>query len=59
MLEDLTGEDLNGDGVVAPEVTRTDAEATAVEEKAIRIRFMPKVIRLPTHCMAMLGRPTV
>ena len=26
-----TGEDLNGDGVVAPEVTRTDAEATAVE----------------------------
>ena len=27
--------------------------------KAIRIRFMPKVIRLPTHCMAMLGRPTV
>ena len=31
MLEDLTGEDLNGDGVVAPEVTRTDAEATAVE----------------------------
>ena len=31
MLEDLTGEDLNGDGVVAPDVTRTDAEATAVE----------------------------
>ena len=31
MLEDLTGEDLNGDGVVAPEVTRTDAESTAVE----------------------------
>ena len=31
MLEDLTGEDLNGDGVVAPEVTRADAEATAVE----------------------------
>ena len=25
------GEDLNGDGVVAPDVTRTDAEATAVE----------------------------
>ena len=24
-------EDLNGDGVVAPDVTRTDAEATAVE----------------------------
>ena len=33
--------------------------STAVAEKAIRIRFMPKVIRLPTHCMAMLGRPTV
>ena len=31
MLESLTGEDLNGDGVVAPDVTRTDAEATAVE----------------------------
>ena len=31
MLEDLTGENLNGDGVVAPDVTRTDAEATAVE----------------------------
>ena len=27
----LTGEDLNGDGVVAPDVTRTDAEASAVE----------------------------
>ena len=25
------GEDLNGDGVVAPDVTRTDAEASAVE----------------------------
>ena len=31
MLESLTGEDLNGDGVVAPDVTHTDAEATAVE----------------------------
>ena len=31
MLESLTGEDLNGDGVVAPDVTRTDAEASAVE----------------------------
>ena len=31
MLEALTGSDLNGDGVVAPEVTPTDAEATAVE----------------------------
>ena len=31
VLESITGEDLNGDGVVAPEVTRTDAEATAVE----------------------------
>ena len=30
-LESLTGEDLNGDGVVAPDVTRTDAEASAVE----------------------------
>ena len=31
VLESITGEDLNGDGVVAPEVTHTDAEATAVE----------------------------
>lgn len=31
MLESITGQDLNGDGVVAPDVTRTDAEATAVE----------------------------
>ena len=31
MLESLTGEDLNGDGVVAPDVTRTDAEASAGE----------------------------
>ena len=31
MLESLTGEDLNGDGVVVPDVTRTDAEASAVE----------------------------
>ena len=31
VLESITGEDLNGDGVVAPEVTRTDAEPTAVE----------------------------
>ena len=31
MLESLTGEDLNGDGVVAPDVARTDAEASAVE----------------------------
>ena len=31
MLESLTGQDLNGDGVVAPDVTRTDAEASAVE----------------------------
>lgn len=31
MLEDLTGRDLNRDGVIAPSVTRTDAEATAVE----------------------------
>ena len=31
VLESITGEDLNGDGVVAPDVTRTDAEATAVE----------------------------
>ena len=37
----------------------TPNTATAVAEKVIRIRFMPKVIRLPTHCMAMLGRPTV
>ena len=31
VLEAIAGEDLNGDGVVAPDVTRTDAEATAVE----------------------------
>ena len=31
VLEAITGQDLNGDGVVAPDVTRTDAEATAVE----------------------------
>ena len=31
MLESITGEDLNGDGVVAPEVTHADAEATARE----------------------------
>ena len=37
----------------------TPNTATAVAEKLMRIRFMPKVIRLPTHCMAMLGRPTV
>ena len=31
MLESLTGEDLNGDGVIAPDVTHADAEASAVE----------------------------
>ena len=31
VLEAIAGEDLNGDGVVAPDVTCTDAEATAVE----------------------------
>lgn len=31
MLEAVTGQDLNGDGVIAPDVTSTDAEATAVE----------------------------
>ena len=31
MLESITGEDLNGDGVVAPKVTHADAEATARE----------------------------
>lgn len=30
-LEELTGQDLNGDGVVAPDVTPADAEASAVE----------------------------
>jgi uncharacterized membrane protein HdeD (DUF308 family) len=30
-LEKLTGQDLNGDGVIAPDVTITDAEASAVE----------------------------
>ena len=32
--------------------------ATAVAVKAMRIWFIRKVITLPTHCMAMLGRPT-
>ena len=31
MLEAVTGKDLNGDGVIAPDVTHADAEATAVE----------------------------
>ena len=31
MLEAVTGQDLNGDGVVAPNVTPADAEAKAVE----------------------------
>ena len=31
LLENYDTVDLNGDGVVAPDVTRTDAEATAVE----------------------------
>ena len=31
VLESLTGEDLNGDGVIAPDVTHADVEATAVE----------------------------
>ncbi len=31
MLEELTGCDLNGDGVIAPNVTHADAEVTAVE----------------------------
>ena len=31
LIVEGAGEDLNGDGVVAPDVTRTDAEATAVE----------------------------
>lgn len=31
VLEAVTGQDLNGDGVVAPNVTPTDAEAKAVE----------------------------
>lgn len=31
MLESLTGRDLNGDGVIAPEVTRADAEASVRE----------------------------
>ena len=30
-LEAITGEDLNGDGVVAPPITEADAEASAVE----------------------------
>ena len=31
MLEAVIGKDLNGDGIIAPDVTPTDAEATAVE----------------------------
>ena len=31
VLEAITGKDLNGDGVIAPDVARADAEATAVE----------------------------
>ena len=31
VLEAITGEDLNGDGVVAPDVAHADVEATAVE----------------------------
>ena len=31
MLEAVVGQDLNGDGVIAPDVTPADAEATAVE----------------------------
>ena len=31
VLEAVTGQDLNGDGVIAPDVARADAEATAVE----------------------------
>ena len=31
VLEAVTGKDLNGDGVIAPDVARADAEATAVE----------------------------
>ena len=38
MLESLTGEDLNGDGVVAPDVTRTDAEASAKRAEAAALR---------------------
>ncbi len=30
-LEEITGQDLNGDGVIAPEVAHADAEATAIE----------------------------
>ena len=31
MLESLTGEDLNGDGVIAPDIAPADVEASAVE----------------------------
>mgnify|MGYP003227978379 CR=1 FL=1 len=31
MLEAVTGKDLNGDGVIAPDIAHADAEATAVE----------------------------
>ena len=31
MLEAITGRDLNGDGVIAPDVSHADVESTAVE----------------------------
>ena len=31
MLEAITGQDLNGDGVIAPDVSHADVESTAVE----------------------------
>ena len=31
MLESLTGQDLNGYGVIAPDITPADVEASAVE----------------------------
>ena len=31
MLESLTGQDLNGDGVIAPDIAPADVEASAVE----------------------------
>ena len=30
-LEAITGQDLNGDGVIAPDVSHADVESTAVE----------------------------
>ena len=56
MLESLTGEDLNGDGVVAPDVTRTDAEASAVEldevDESATVEQENEIKETPPVCFA-------